>query len=91
MPNQTFGTTSGSLGDTARRGIDEIGDAGRRVVEDTAGAVRSGLTKTVQYFRENDARAIGGDVKSYLKSHPTQALIGAAVLGVIAGRMMRRG
>ena len=87
MPNPTYGTNAGITGSIGS----STADTARRAVEGTTNAVKSGYDKTVKYFRDNDARAIGNDVKSYLQSHPTQALIGAAVLGVIAGRMMRRG
>lgn len=87
MPNQTYGTNAGSTSSTTGT----MGDTARRAVDQTTTAVRSGVDKTVKYFRDRDARAIGNDVKGYLQSHPTQALIGAAVLGVLAGRMMRRG
>ena len=87
MPNQTYGTSAGITGAIGS----STTDTARRAVEDTTNAVKSGFDKTVKYFRDRDARAIGNDVKSYLQSHPTQALIGAAVLGVVVGRMMRRG
>ena len=45
---------------------------------------------TVGYFRDNDARAMADDLKSYVKSHPAQALIGAIAIGFFAGRMIRR-
>ena len=51
---------------------------------------REKVNSAVDYFRENDARAITNDVKGYLQSHPTQALIGAVVLGFLAGRVIRR-
>jgi hypothetical protein len=48
------------------------------------------LDSTVDYFRQHDVRAITNDVRGYLQSHPTQALIGAMVLGFLAGRAIRR-
>jgi hypothetical protein len=53
-------------------------------------AVKERLSNTVDYFRENDMRAITNDFKGYLQSHPTHALIGAVVLGFLAGRAIRR-
>jgi hypothetical protein len=51
---------------------------------------RETLNNAVGYFREHDVRAITNDLKGYLQSHPTQALIGAVVLGFLAGRVIRR-
>lgn len=51
---------------------------------------REKLNSAVDYFREHDVRAITNDFKGYLQSHPTQALIGAVVLGFLAGRAIRR-
>jgi ElaB/YqjD/DUF883 family membrane-anchored ribosome-binding protein len=31
------------------------------------------------------------DVGGYVRSHPTQALVGAVVLGFVTGRLIRRG
>lgn len=53
-------------------------------------AARQTINTAVDYFRENDVRAMTNDVKSYLQTHPTQALIGAVVLGFLAGRVIRR-
>lgn len=52
---------------------------------------RDRVNTTVDYFRQHDLRAIGKDCQRYLQSHPTQALIGAVVLGFLAGRVLRRG
>lgn len=54
------------------------------------GTAREKLGTAVDYFREHDARAITNDFKGYLQSHPTQALVGAVVLGFLAGRVIRR-
>jgi ElaB/YqjD/DUF883 family membrane-anchored ribosome-binding protein len=62
----------------------------RRGIQNASDQVRGYMDNTVQYFRDNDARAVMNDVTSYVKAHPTQALIGAAVVGFIAGRLLRR-
>jgi ElaB/YqjD/DUF883 family membrane-anchored ribosome-binding protein len=49
-----------------------------------------GLGATAGYLRENKVGDMMADVEAYLKAHPAQALVGAAVLGFLAGRMLRR-
>ena len=56
----------------------------------TAETAREKLSGAVDYFKQNDVRAITNDFKGYLQTHPTQALIGAVVLGFLAGRAIRR-
>lgn len=58
--------------------------------QQTAQTARDKFDNAVEYFREHDMRAISNDFKGYLQSHPTQALIGAVVLGFLAGRAIRR-
>lgn len=53
-------------------------------------AAREKINSAVDYFRQTDVRAMSNDVKNYLQSHPTHALIGAVVLGFLAGRAIRR-
>ena len=65
-------------------------ERGVQTARDTLSGAREKLSGAVDYFREHDARAITNDFKGYLQSHPTQALIGAVVLGFLAGRVMRR-
>lgn len=50
----------------------------------------STLSATADYVRDNTMRDAVMDLKSYVKAHPTQALVGAAVVGFLAGRLMRR-
>jgi len=42
-----------------------------------------------QYVREHDVKDVMSEVESFVKDHPTQALIGAVVVGFLAGRSMR--
>jgi ElaB/YqjD/DUF883 family membrane-anchored ribosome-binding protein len=39
------------------------------------------------YVRDN-AGEVGAQIKSYLKANPTRAVIGAAVIGFVVGRLM---
>ena len=59
-------------------------------VEDATSQVRERIDDAVQYFRERGVQDVADDLARYVKSHPTQALIGAAVLGFVAGQLIRR-
>jgi ElaB/YqjD/DUF883 family membrane-anchored ribosome-binding protein len=50
----------------------------------------STLSATADYVRDNSMRDAVVDLKDYVKAHPTQALIGAAVVGFLAGRLLQR-
>ncbi len=43
-----------------------------------------------QYLREHEVRDMMSEAESFIKEHPTQALLGAALVGFLAGRSMRR-
>ena len=43
-----------------------------------------------QYLREHEVRDMMSEAESFIKDHPTQALLGAALVGFLAGRSMRR-
>ena len=43
-----------------------------------------------QYLREHEVKDMMSEAESFIKQHPTQALIGAALVGFLAGRSMRR-
>ena len=61
-------------------------DSARRLARQTAATVE----RSADYFRNNGVQQIAEDVKDYAKANPTQALVGAAVLGFCIGRMMSR-
>jgi hypothetical protein len=72
---------------TIRNRADELpgGDNVRgyaRQAADTLGA-------TADYVRQHDLSDMAGDLTSFVKAHPAQALIGAAVIGFLAGRAAR--
>jgi ElaB/YqjD/DUF883 family membrane-anchored ribosome-binding protein len=48
------------------------------------------LSATADYVRDNTMSDVVTDLKSYVKAHPTQALVGAAVVGFMAGRLLQR-
>jgi hypothetical protein len=61
------------------------------VMKETAAGIRQKMDDAVQFVRDGGLRTLADDAASYLRAHPTQALIGAVVLGFWAGRMARRG
>ena len=48
------------------------------------------LSATADYVRDNTMQDAWADLEAYVKTHPTQALLGAAVVGFCAGRMLSR-
>ena len=97
-------TTFGSLASEARRSAstaaEGVSDAASRAADATSDlasrAARAGdeavgrLNDAANYFREHEMKEIVSDLQSYVKSHPTQALLGAAALGFIAAVLLRR-
>jgi ElaB/YqjD/DUF883 family membrane-anchored ribosome-binding protein len=43
-----------------------------------------------QYLREHEVKDMMSEAESFIKEHPAQALLGAALVGFLAGRSMRR-
>jgi ElaB/YqjD/DUF883 family membrane-anchored ribosome-binding protein len=43
-----------------------------------------------QYLREHEVKDMMSGVQSFIREHPAQALLGAALVGFLAGRSMRR-
>ena len=48
------------------------------------------LGATADYVRENTMQDALSDLEAYVKAHPTQAILGAAVVGFCAGRLLSR-
>ena len=61
-------------------------DSARRVARDTV----AGVQRSADYFRNNGIQQVSEDLREYAKANPTQALVGAAVLGFCLGRLMSR-
>ncbi len=100
MENPSYGTTGTSArpndpasdwGDEAAEQARRLGDKVSEGIDYAADQVRDHVDSTVEYFRTNDARRMLNDLTSYVKSHPTQALVGAVVVGFVAARLLRRG
>jgi hypothetical protein len=58
----------------------------QRAVQRTADT----LSAASEYLRTNDAETILEDAGSWLRRHPAEAIAGALVLGVFAGRFLFR-
>ena len=44
------------------------------------------LGETADYVRTHDSKAMMADIETFVKSHPSQALIAAGIIGFLAGR-----
>ena len=77
--------TADSL-DSAASGIHAGGDR----VADLAHSAAGSLGASAKYVRKHDGRDMVSDIESLIKAHPGKALLGAAVLGFLAGRTFSR-
>ena len=79
----TLETAAAGIRDKADRlpGGPQVGQFARQTADK--------LGATADYLREHEAKDIASDFQSFLKAHPAQALIGAVVVGFLAGRSMR--
>ena len=72
------------------RAADELrertdGRAGGLAIE----RVAKSMVSTAGYLREHEAAAIAGDVSSYVKLHSTAAMVLAALVGFLLGRLLK--
>lgn len=74
------------LSSMANDAADMASEVGGRVTDAAARAQQ----KVADYFRNRDASEMLGDLNSYVKSHPTQALLAAAAFGFVAAALLRR-
>jgi ElaB/YqjD/DUF883 family membrane-anchored ribosome-binding protein len=75
----------------------EFGQNAVAAIDARRGTAASGLSSaadkisaTADYVREKKVRDMVADVGACIKAYPRQALLGAAVVGFFAGRMLRR-
>jgi len=47
------------------------------------------MDKTASYLQEHSSEEIWSDVESYVREHPTQALVGAVLAGWVMARVLR--
>ena len=77
--------------DSAVSGIRSKADAlpGGADVSQFARRAADKIGATAQYIREHEVKDMMSEVEDFIKSHPAQALLGAVVVGFLAGRSMR--
>lgn len=65
--------------------------AGAEHVSEAARATADRMGASASWLRETSARDVLADFEAIVKAHPGRTLLGAVVLGFVAGRMLRRG
>jgi hypothetical protein len=92
-----FGTTVSSTVDRQRenaaRGLDRAASSLHDGVGSAAKVghgVADGMESTASYLRNHSVGDMGNDVMTLCRKHPVQALVSAAVLGFVMGRIIRR-
>ena len=104
MANTVFGTTGREFGneaealkDTAANAVSDATDAAADIasrVQDRASAIGKKavdqFNATAGYLRDMDVKEMADDLNSWVKSHPTQALLAAAAVGFVAAALLRR-
>jgi len=83
------GTAASGL-DSAAAGLHKNADNLPGNVSQFAHQTADKLSATADYVRDNTMQDAWADLEAYVKTHPTQALLGAAVVGFCAGRMLSR-
>jgi ElaB/YqjD/DUF883 family membrane-anchored ribosome-binding protein len=48
------------------------------------------LSNTAQYLRNHDVKDMASDMRRFVEDHPIPAVVGAALVGFLAGRAARR-
>lgn len=103
MTETTFGSAAdarrvassaaATVSDAASRTVDVASDVAARAQETVAAVGQDAikqLNTAADYFREHEMKEIVSDLQGYVKTHPTQALLGAAALGFLAAVLLRR-
>lgn len=84
--NPMYPDVKQDLSNAARPMTDMASDAMERV-SDVASQAQQ---KVRDYLRDHDAKDMLDDLNSYVKSHPTQALMAAAAFGFVTAALLRR-
>ena len=86
-------TLTNDAADVVSEAADAASDIASRV-QDRASAIGKKavdqFNTTAGYLREHDVKEMADDLNSWVKSHPTQALIAAAAVGFVAAAFLRR-
>lgn len=79
------------LSETAAEQARRFGDQMSEGIDRASDVIERQTDQAVAWLREMDVRKMMNDFGGYVKSHPTQALVGAVILGFVTGRLIRRG
>ena len=79
---------AGGLEKTAGKMREQMGDKGGTAAQ-VSDKVAGQMERTAGYLREHETDEIWGDVEQYVKDHPMQAAISAAVAGFVIARVLR--
>jgi hypothetical protein len=67
----------------------ERAEDGGGVQEKVGVRVADGLDKTSSYLRDHETQEIWTDVEKFVKEHPMQAAVGAAVAGYLVAKVLK--
>ena len=79
--------------DAASRVKDTASEYGRKAKDTATEYSRKAADQfnaATEYFRGHDMKEIADDAKAWVRENPTQAIIGAAVVGFLAAALLRR-
>lgn len=65
--------------------------AGAEHVSDAARAATERMEASATYIRDTSGRDLLDDLEGMVRRHPVRTVVGAVVIGFLAGRMLRRG
>lgn len=69
--------------------LHRVAGSGGKAVQAAYAAGRQ-LEETADFLHQHDVRGSLGEAERFVKSHPTESLIAAAVVGFLVGRVIRR-
>jgi ElaB/YqjD/DUF883 family membrane-anchored ribosome-binding protein len=81
------------VSDAASRVKDTASEYGRKAKDAASEYTRKAADQfnaATDYFRGHDMKEIADDAKAWVRENPTQAIIGAAVVGFLAAALLRR-
>jgi ElaB/YqjD/DUF883 family membrane-anchored ribosome-binding protein len=84
---------SEEVSDAASRVKDTASEYGRKAKDTASEYSRKAadqFNSATEYFRGHDMKEIADDAKAWVRENPTQAIIGAAVVGFLAAALLRR-
>lgn len=84
---------SEEVSDAASRVKDTASEYGRKAKDTATEYSRKAADQfnaATEYFRGHDMKEIADDAKAWVRENPTQAIIGAAVVGFLAAALLRR-